>query len=290
MVYMYRSLLESDSRINMNSGSKLSSINHSLTPKRLSYGEISIDTDSCTVTYDGTTIPLYPKEYNLLVLFLKYPNHILSHDLIIDRLWEIDKIPTYGSIRAHIKGLRKAFKKANVKEEIIETVHGMGYRLKPLKKDASTNPIIAPPLSIMKVFFQAKAIEYLVIDSQFIIQYISPGLLNYCDYPAVLEVGIKGEEAFPEFIGLEETFEKIINQELSYFEIKGIARSANPARPEYINFYVMSDDSQKLEQSENKLLFILFEDASEHMTYKQRLVQIENSLYLKLEVNPHNHN
>lgn len=275
----------------MNSWGKLSSSNHSLTPKKLSYGQISIDTDSCTVTYDGTAIPLYPKEYNLLVFFLKYPNHILSYDLIIDQLWEFDKIPTHGNIRAHIKGLRKAFKKANINEEIIETVHGMGYRLKPLKKEQLiTNPIFTPPLTVMKGFFHAKAIEYLVIDSHFIIQYISPGLLNYCDYPAVLDVGIKVEDAFPEFIGLEETFEKIINQELNYFEIKGIARSANPARPEYINFYVMSDDSQKLEQSGNKLLFILFEDASEHMSYKQRLVQIENSLYLKLEVAPQNHN
>ena len=274
----------------MNCWSQLSSVNQSLIPKRLSYGHISIDTDSCTVTYDGIAIPLYPKEYNLLAFFLKYPNHILSYDLIIDQLWEIDKIPTHGNIRAHIKGLRKAFKKANVHEEIIETVHGMGYRLKPLKTDKSSNPIIAPPLSVMKGFFQAKAIEYLVIDSQFIVQYISPGLLNYCDYPAVLEVGIKGEDAFPEFIGFEETFEKIINQELKYFEIKGIARAANPARPEYINFYVMSDESQKLKQSETKRLFILFEDASEQMFYKQQLVQIENSLYLKLEIDRQNHN
>lgn len=250
----------------------------------LAYGKISVDTASCTVTYNNEIIPLYPKEYNLLLLFLKYPNHVLSYEFIIDKIWEIDKYPTPGSIRTHIKGLRKAFKKANISEEIIETVHGIGYRLKPIKiLKQSSNSIISPSLSIMKDFFQAKAIEYLVIDNQFIIQYISPGLPDYCDYPEFLKVGIKAEDVFPEFIGLEEGFEKIINQELHNLEIKGIARSANPNRPEFINFYVMIEDSQKQEKKEDKFLFVFFEDASEHMSYRQRLVQLENTMYLMLE-------
>lgn len=267
---------------------KIGSINSSLNPQILSYGKILVDTDSCRVKYDDTGVDLYPKEYDLLVLFLKYPNHVLSYEFIVDKIWDIDKYPTPGNIRTHIKGLRKAFKKVDESEEIIETVHGIGYRLKPVKTfRESKNSIISPSLSIMKGFFKAKAIEYLVIDNQWVIRYISPGLNDYCDYPEFLKVGIQAEEVFPEFIGLEEGFEKILNQELDKLEIKGIARSVNPNRPEFINFYVMSEECQNRENKTDKLLFIFFEDASEHMSYRQRLVQLENTMYLMLEVESH---
>lgn len=260
----------------------------SLNTQILSYGKISVDTASCTVTYDNEIIDLYPKEYDLLLLFLKYPNHVLSYEFIVDKIWEVDKFPTPGNIRTHIKGLRKAFKGVNDAEEVIETVHGIGYRLKPFKTSKESKySIISPSLSIMKGFFQAKAIEYLVIDEQFIIRYISPGLHDYCDYPEFLKIGVKAEDVFPEFIGLEEGFEKIINQELDNLEIKGIAKSANPNRPEFINFYVMSEDWQNRENKQDKLLFIFFEDASEHMSYRQRLVQLENTMYLMLEIESH---
>lgn len=266
----------------------MSSINHALNSQMLSYGKILIDIDSCTATYDGIIIPLLPKEYKLLLLFLRYPNHILTHEVIMNNLWEIEKFPTSASVRSHIKGLRKAFKKANVPEDIIETVHGMGYRLKPLQKDKSTNSIIAPSLSVMESFLQAKAIEYVAINEKLTIQYISPGLPNYCDYPDALKIGTKAENAFPEFIGLEEIFENVVNKKVNYFEIKGIARAANPNRPDYINFYVIADDTQRIERVKDNLLFIFFEDYSEQMIYRQRLVQLENAHYLLLEIESYN--
>ena len=247
----------------------------------LSYGKILVDTFACRVTYDGIIISLLPKEYQLLSLFLKHPHHVLSYEFIVDQIWEIGKIPTPNSIRSHIKSLRKAFKEANVSKEIIETVHGIGYRLNPLEKDKSA---ILPSPSVVKKIIKAKAIEYVVFNEKSIIEYLSPGLIDYCDYPEFLKVDNKADLAFPEFIGLEEVFEKIITQDYNNYEIKGIAKSSNPKRPEYINMYIMLDDSKKLAKKANKLLFVFFEDASEQMFYKQRLVQLENESYLMLEV------
>jgi DNA-binding winged helix-turn-helix (wHTH) protein len=247
----------------------------------LSYGKISVDTFACRVTYDGTTISLLPKEYKLLLLFVKYPHHVLSYEFIISQIWEIDKSPTLNSIRSHIKSLRKAFKEANVYQDIIETVHGVGYRLNPLEEDKST---LSPSPSVIKKFIKAKAIEYIVINEKFIVEYISPSLLDYCDYPEALKVGIEVGNAFPELIGLEQVFGKILNKEYEVFEIKGIARAANPNRPKYINLSIMLDDSKKLDRQADNFLFVFFEDASEQMIYKQRLVQLENESYLTLEV------
>jgi DNA-binding winged helix-turn-helix (wHTH) protein len=260
---------------------ELSNIHPSSNSQVVSYGRISINKDSCQVTYESQLINLHPKEYKLLLLFLKYPNHVLSAEIIINKLWDIDKSPTESSIRSHIKGLRKAFKKIDNSVQIIETVHGLGYRLKPEK---STHSIISPPLSVMKGFLQAKAIEYVVINDEFMIKYISPNLSDYCDYPEFLQVGVKAENAFPEFVGLEAIFKKIIDKKQDNFELKSIARAANPNRPEYINLYVMREDAKTSDPIQDKFLFVFFEDASETMFYRQRVVQLENELYLRLEI------
>ncbi len=250
----------------------------------LSYGKILVDTNCCKVTYDGQIVTLLPKEYNLLVLFLKYPNHVLSYEVIIDRLWNFNKCPTQSNIRSHIKGLRKAFNKIDASAKVIETVHGLGYRLSPVEKSNLTNAIITPSFSVVQNFFKAKAVEYIVINDELLIQYISPNLSNYCDYPELLKIGDKLEYAFPEFVGFEQVFKKIINKEYNNFEIKGIARAVSQNRPEYINLYVMVDDIKKSEKQEEKNIFIFFEDVSETMIYRQRLVQMERELYLRLEM------
>lgn len=260
------------------------SINSSLNSQVISYGRILVDTDSCQVTYEGKIITLLPKEYKLLLLFLKYPNHVLSYEVIIDKLWEMDKTPTQSSIRSHIKGLRRAFKKIDDSAKIIENVHGLGYRLQPLNKEKSTPSIISPSLAVMKDLLQAKALEYLVINDKFIIQYLSPGLPDYCDYPELLQVGVKVENAFPELVGLEGIFKKILDQKCHQFDVKSIARAANPNRPEYINLYVIREELKPSDTSLDQLLFIFFEDASEQMFYNQRVVQLENEWYLRLEI------
>lgn len=266
----------------MNSIGEPTYVNPPKNSQLISYGKILVDTDSCRVTYDGAIIDLLPKEYQLLVLFLQYPNHVLSYEVIIDSIWEIDKIPSHSSIRSHIKRVRKAFKQANASEEVIETVHGLGYRLKPLAKAKSANSIISPSLSVIKGFLKAKEVEYVAITENFIIKDISPGLSDYCDYPEVLKVGIKAEEAFPELVGFEGIFEEVLHKKRKDFQVKGIARTANPNRPEYINLYIVYDESKSPDKIEDNLLFVFFEDASENMAYKQKIVQLENESYLSL--------
>lgn len=257
----------------------------------LNYDKISVELDTFKVTYDGEVVSLYPKEFQLLTLFLKYPNHIITYDFIIDNLWDGDDIPTHSSIRSHIKGIRKAFKEKNCSEHTIENVYGIGYRLNPLIKNKNkSNEPIFPSLYAMENLRKSKAIEYLVLDEEFIIKYISPSLLDYCDYPKHLQVEVYAGNPFPELIGFEEAFERVRNKQDKTFEIKGIARACNPKRPEYINFYVIADEPKKTEDLGKQLLFVFFEDASEHMLYKQRLVQLENEMYLLLESAKHPEN
>lgn len=203
---------------------------------------------------------------------------------MIDSIWDESNLPTESTIRSHIKNLKKAFKKVDADVEIIENLYGIGYRLKPAKQNGNReNTPIAPSVSLFQKWIKAKAIEYLVIDQSLIVKSMSPGVSIYSDYPEELKLDGPAGEAFPELIGCEEVFEKVLNQEQLYFEIKGIARACNPLRPDYINFYALADLKNRDELGRT-LLFIFFEDDSEYMRYKQRLVQQENESYLLLQL------
>lgn len=105
-----------------------------LTANTLTWGNLCLDLDAGRISYGQEEILLTATEYNLLKLFLKNPDRIFSRSAILDRLWAFDDAPTDRAIITHIKDIRKKLKAGGLNEEIIETVYGMGYRLKPQPK------------------------------------------------------------------------------------------------------------------------------------------------------------
>lgn len=92
-------------------------------------GNIRLDTNSCRVTCDGQLLHLTAKEYAILDLLLRKSHRIFSQKDLIDYLWSSDEMPSENAVRAHIKALRQKLHKAGA-DGLIETVYGMGYRLK----------------------------------------------------------------------------------------------------------------------------------------------------------------
>ncbi|MBD2311306.1 response regulator [Desertifilum sp. FACHB-1129] len=103
----------------------------SFPPSALTWGNLRLDFISGKVTYNQQPIPLTATEYNLLELFLQNPDRIFSRSVILDRLWGFDDAPTEKAITTHIKDLRKKLKAGGLTEDLLETVYGIGYRLKP---------------------------------------------------------------------------------------------------------------------------------------------------------------
>ncbi len=96
----------------------------------LTWGLLCLDPASAQVTYSQKIILLRPKEYNLLELFLRHPQRIFNRSAIIDHLWSIDEPPVEGSVTNLIKDLRQRLKSTEIDADLIETVYGLGYRLK----------------------------------------------------------------------------------------------------------------------------------------------------------------
>jgi DNA-binding response OmpR family regulator len=99
----------------------------------LSWGNLHLDPVSTTVTFGDRLVPVTPKEYALLELFLRNSKRVFSCNAILDHLWSYET-PGEDTIRTHIKGLRQKLKQVGAAADFLETVYGIGYRLKPLAK------------------------------------------------------------------------------------------------------------------------------------------------------------
>ncbi|HEY9824071.1 MAG TPA: response regulator, partial [Stenomitos sp.] len=100
----------------------------------LSWGGLHLDLSSRDVTYNQVTVHLTPKEYGLLELFLRNPRRTFDRSALLDSVWDADEFPGERAVTTQIKGLRQKLKAAGMQIDCLETVYGLGYRLKPEPK------------------------------------------------------------------------------------------------------------------------------------------------------------
>lgn len=98
----------------------------------LEWGNLRLDPSTYDVSYEHNLLHLTPKEYSLLELLLRNGRRVLSRSLIIEHVWSLEAPPEEYTVKVHIRSLRQKLKATGAPEDLIETVHGMGYRLKQL--------------------------------------------------------------------------------------------------------------------------------------------------------------
>ncbi|MFN6462157.1 MAG: response regulator [Nostoc sp. DedVER02] len=101
----------------------------------LESGKLRLDPSSCEAIYAGNSLPLTPKEFALLELFLRNSRRVFSCGMILEHLWSYEDTPQEEAVRTHIKGLRHKLKAVGAPSDLVETVYGIGYRLKPLEEE-----------------------------------------------------------------------------------------------------------------------------------------------------------
>lgn len=89
------------------------------------YKGLKVDYLGHCVFIDGNEINLTPKEYDLLVYFIKNKGIALSREQLLNKIWNYDYFGNDRTIDTHIKMLRN-----NLSEyrNLITTVRGMGYK------------------------------------------------------------------------------------------------------------------------------------------------------------------
>jgi len=102
------------------------------TPPVLCWKEVKVDPAKCLVSFREKPVALTPTEYRLLTFFMRNPRQRFSTEALLRNLWLSEENPTADVIKAHVKGLRRKLKEAGLTEDILETVYGFGYQLKPV--------------------------------------------------------------------------------------------------------------------------------------------------------------
>lgn len=104
----------------------------SASPPILKWEQLSLNPSTYEVTYEDQLLHLTPKEFSLLELFLRNGRRVLSRSVIIEHLWSLVDPPEEDTVKAHIKSLRMKLRAVGAPNDLIETVHSVGYRLKQL--------------------------------------------------------------------------------------------------------------------------------------------------------------
>lgn len=94
----------------------------------VAHGPLRVDPVARSATLDDAPLDLTPKEFDLLLLFVTYPNRAFSRSFLLSQLWIDDFDRVDRVVDAHITRLRK--KLGPVGDRIV-TVWSVGYRFEP---------------------------------------------------------------------------------------------------------------------------------------------------------------
>jgi two-component system response regulator MprA len=107
---------------------------HAVTRRRLSpqagiltAGPVTLDQERHVVTLGSSEVELTVKEYDLLFLFLRHAGRVLSRRFILDQVWG-HEFYDENNVEVYVRYLRR--KLDDPDHELIETVRGVGYRLR----------------------------------------------------------------------------------------------------------------------------------------------------------------
>ena len=105
-------------------------------PTVLEVGDLTLDPASRKVARAGTEIDLSPKEQSLLEYLMRNAGDALSKSDIIEHVWDWDFAGDSNIVEVYVGYLRRKIDRP-FGVETLETVRGVGYRLRPHSREAA---------------------------------------------------------------------------------------------------------------------------------------------------------
>jgi len=101
------------------------------TPEKLSVGDITLDRTTHEVTVGERQVDLTPSEFDMLALFMESPGRVYSRMDLLEKLQGSAFEGAERTIDVHVRNLRAKVEPDPAQPEYIETVFGVGYRMRP---------------------------------------------------------------------------------------------------------------------------------------------------------------
>ena len=94
-------------------------------------GPLQVDPAMRTVTLDGEEVSLTQREFDLLAYLASHPGQVFSRDQLMDAVWDYPSFNDTSTVTVHVRRLRAKLGDDPSEPRFIETVWGVGYRLRP---------------------------------------------------------------------------------------------------------------------------------------------------------------
>ncbi|EKN70263.1 two component transcriptional regulator [Neobacillus bataviensis LMG 21833] len=92
----------------------------------LSFKNLELDVESRVLRKDSTTIELTNKEFELLMMFMKNVNRVLTRDVLLEQVWGYDSVVETNVVDVYVRYLRNKLSNSD-NETYIHTIRGAGY-------------------------------------------------------------------------------------------------------------------------------------------------------------------
>ncbi|NQS92283.1 MAG: response regulator transcription factor [Chloroflexi bacterium] len=102
------------------------------TPLRIQVGQLVLDIGKRELTRNEDLISLTPSEFELLKVLMQNPSFVITRDELADKALGYGSSSAGRTLDSHIKNLRRKIDFPSEKASFIQTVHGIGYRLREL--------------------------------------------------------------------------------------------------------------------------------------------------------------
>ena len=96
----------------------------------LEIGELYIDMENYEVFKRNEKIDLTLKEFELLKLLALNRGKVLTRNYLLDKIWGYEYFGETRTVDVHIRHLRKKIEDNDKKPQYIETIRGVGYKIK----------------------------------------------------------------------------------------------------------------------------------------------------------------
>ena len=99
------------------------------TAEMLRFGPLSLNVAAHEARVDDRRVDFTAKEFDLLELFLRHPNQVLTREVLYDRIWGYDFGGESNVLEVYVRALRQKLE-AGGAPRLIQTVRGVGYILR----------------------------------------------------------------------------------------------------------------------------------------------------------------
>lgn len=96
----------------------------------LTYKDITLNSKEYTVTCHGKKLDFTKHEFDLLKTLMEHPKQVFTKSNLFDKVWGDEFSADDNTLNVHISKIRNKLKKENPKEEYIETIWSIGYKMK----------------------------------------------------------------------------------------------------------------------------------------------------------------